>query len=190
MLYNKDMDDVRNDVNTLLKKATTSSIIETPIKKQEVKYRVRKSWEDEKSQVGAYEDLENAKKACDKAGKGYEVYNAEGVAIYPITNTTTEYKIGDEVKLIDNAVYSNNTKVPSWLYSFKMYVREIRNENLVISTKKSGAITGVVHNSQVIPYTNKISTSAKEKNTKKETFEPYIVMINTSVLNVRKGAGT
>ena len=71
-----------------------------------------------------------------------------------------------------------------------MYVREIRNENLVISTKKSGAITGVVHNSQVIPYTNKISTSAKEKNTKKETFEPYIVMINTSVLNVRKGAGT
>ena len=30
-------------------------------------YRVRKSWSDDKSQIGAYFSLENAKKAC-KAG--------------------------------------------------------------------------------------------------------------------------
>ena len=191
MLHDKDMNTVRNDVNALLKKDTVSSITtETPVKKQEIKYRVRKTWEDEKSQVGAYEDLENAKKACDKAGKGYEVYNIEGVAIYPITETVNEYKVGDEVKLINNAVYSNNTKVPSWLYTFKMYVREVRNENLVISTKKSGAITGVVHSSQVIPYSSEVQKNTKTEKVKKETFEPYIVMVNTSVLNVRKGAGT
>ena len=34
-------------------------------------YRVRKSWSDTKSQVGAYTILENAKKACKKAGADY-----------------------------------------------------------------------------------------------------------------------
>jgi hypothetical protein len=46
-------------------------------------YRIRKSWEDSKSQVGAYSVLENAKKACDKAGKDYKVYNAKGEQVYP-----------------------------------------------------------------------------------------------------------
>jgi hypothetical protein len=45
-------------------------------------YRVRKSWEDSKSQVGAYSVLENAKKACDKAGKDYKVYNSKGEQVY------------------------------------------------------------------------------------------------------------
>ena len=45
-------------------------------------YRVRKSWEDGKSQVGAYSVLENAKKACDKAGKDYKVYNSKGEQVY------------------------------------------------------------------------------------------------------------
>ena len=43
-------------------------------------YRVRKSWEDAASQLGAFEELENAKKAC-KAG--YTVYDWNGKAVYP-----------------------------------------------------------------------------------------------------------
>lgn len=46
-------------------------------------YRVRKTWEDAKSQVGAYQNLSNAKAACDKAGKEYHVYNSKGEVIYP-----------------------------------------------------------------------------------------------------------
>lgn len=42
-------------------------------------YRVRKSWEDEKSQIGAYESLENAKKAC---LLGYSIFDDNGKCIY------------------------------------------------------------------------------------------------------------
>lgn len=182
--FGKDMDDVREDVAKLIGTKTPSI---TPAKPVEM-YRIRKTWEDEKSQVGAYADLENAKKACDKAGKEYEVYDSKGVAIYPVAPAEVEkstFKVGDEVKLINGAVYSNKVKVPSWLYSYKMYVREIRkNGDLVISTKKTGAITGVVTSSQVVPYTASAATPAKP------TFVPYIVRIDTDVLNVRNGAGT
>lgn len=42
-------------------------------------YRVRKTWSDAKSQIGAYSSLENAKKAC-KAG--YSVFDNSGKAVY------------------------------------------------------------------------------------------------------------
>ena len=42
-------------------------------------YRVRKSWADSKSQIGAYKVLENAKKACKV---GYTVYDENGKAVY------------------------------------------------------------------------------------------------------------
>lgn len=52
-----------------------------------ITYRIRKSWANSASQVGAYTNLENAKKACDKAGKGYYVFDGSGKAIYPTTPT-------------------------------------------------------------------------------------------------------
>lgn len=42
-------------------------------------YCVRKSWEDAKSQIGAYSSLDNAKKACTA---GYTVYDWDGKAVY------------------------------------------------------------------------------------------------------------
>ena len=79
--HGKSMATVRDDVADLMGKKT--SVIE-PVKPEEKEmYRVRKTWEDAKSQVGAYTNLDNAKKACDKAGKDYEVYNSKGVAVYP-----------------------------------------------------------------------------------------------------------
>lgn len=42
-------------------------------------YRVRKSWEDAKSQLGAYSSLDNAKAACKD---GYTVYDQNGNAVY------------------------------------------------------------------------------------------------------------
>lgn len=55
-------------------------------------YRVRKTWEDEGSQIGAYSLLENAKKAAD-ANKGYFVFDEYGNAIYPeVSAPETDYK--------------------------------------------------------------------------------------------------
>lgn len=44
-------------------------------------YRVRKTWEDAASQVGAFKVLENAIAEC-KKHKGYSVFNSKGVAVY------------------------------------------------------------------------------------------------------------
>lgn len=62
--YNKDMNDVRNDVAALIKDAEIKKL-----------YRVRKSRNDSKSQVGAFSSLANAKAACKKAGAGYKVFD-------------------------------------------------------------------------------------------------------------------
>lgn len=43
-------------------------------------YRIRKSWEDAGSQIGAYKTFTNAKNACPK---GYTVFDWNGVAVYP-----------------------------------------------------------------------------------------------------------
>ncbi|WP_294351143.1 N-acetylmuramoyl-L-alanine amidase [uncultured Clostridium sp.] len=44
-------------------------------------YRVRKTWEDAASQVGAFKVLENAIAEC-KKHKGYSVFNSKGVVVY------------------------------------------------------------------------------------------------------------
>lgn len=74
-------------------------------------YRIRKSWDDAKSQIGAYTSLENAKKNCKE---GYNVYNSKGEKVYPENKpvTTTEkiditYKVfcgkwWPEVKNLEN----------------------------------------------------------------------------------------
>ena len=55
-------------------------------------YRVRKSWADSKSQIGAFKSLDNAKKAC-KAG--YKVFDEKGNAVYPAAAVTVAktYKV-------------------------------------------------------------------------------------------------
>lgn len=47
-------------------------------------YRVRKTWSDAKSQVGAYKVLENAIAEC-KKHSGYKVYDETGKEVYPLS---------------------------------------------------------------------------------------------------------
>lgn len=56
-------------------------------------YRIRKSWSDVKSQIGAYKNLASAKKARDKAGAGYEVYNEKGKVVYPVAPTSFKVRV-------------------------------------------------------------------------------------------------
>ena len=52
-------------------------------------YRVRQSWDDAKSQVGAYKALENAKAECDK-NPGYSVFDEKGNKVYPLPSSAPE----------------------------------------------------------------------------------------------------
>lgn len=69
-------------VNVLLGAATT-----TPVKPTQpaptTMYRVRKTWADVKSQIGAYGDLNNAKVIVDK-NAGYFVFDGNGKVVYPV----------------------------------------------------------------------------------------------------------
>jgi len=51
-------------------------------------YRVRKSKDDAKSQVGAYSNLDNAKAACDEAGSGYKVFDWDYEVVYEYVEVT------------------------------------------------------------------------------------------------------
>ena len=50
-------------------------------------YRVRKSWSDAKSQIGAFSSLENAKNACKS---GYSVFDGNGNVVYPVKKSVDE----------------------------------------------------------------------------------------------------
>jgi hypothetical protein len=73
--HGKTMDDVRKDVK---------SIMETKAETPKEIYRVRKSWDDAKSQLGAYSVLANAKVTADK-NAGYYVFDSKGNVVYPVT---------------------------------------------------------------------------------------------------------
>lgn len=60
---------------------------------------MRKTWANSASQIGAYTDLNNAKKACDSAGKSYYVFDANGKTVYP-TVAFQNYK----VKIVTDAL--------------------------------------------------------------------------------------
>lgn len=95
---------------------------------------------------------------------------------------TSEFKVGDAVKLIPGAKYTSGKSIPSWVFKTKLYVREIRSYGIVISTQKSGAITGIVSSDDLMVYTDTSNINP--------SFTPYLVHVTANVLNVRAGAGT
>ena len=58
--------------------------------------------------------------------------------------TPAQLVVGDAVKLISGAKYTSGSSIPGWVFNCTLYVRELRNNSVVVSTLKSGAITGVV----------------------------------------------
>ena len=155
--FGKNMEDFRNDVNQLLG-------ADEPAPAKEVLYRVRKEWDKPASQVGAFKDLQKAKEKCDNAGPDYEVYNEAGEVVYPLEETTTSLQLGDEVLLEKGATYVSGNQVPSWLCGMTLYVRDIqKNDRIVISTLKTGLVTGVVYSK----YLTKVQKEKKVKYTVK-----------------------
>lgn len=197
--YNKTMDDVRNDVAALMQ--STSQIVPEEKEPEVVTelFRVRKTWADAASQIGAYTLLANAKAACDKAGSEYAVFNGSGIIVYPenkivVTNPNpsskpaTGLKIGDAIKLLPGAVYTSGKAIPTWVFKTKLYLREIRftTGSYVFSTQKTGAVTGVVDPKYVVAYDTVITGT----NSGNVAFTPYLVRVTADVLNVRQKPST
>jgi len=163
--FGKSMATVRADVASLMGKE--------PEKEKKTYYRVRKSWADASSQKGAFTDLDNAKKLVDELGAGYFVFYENGKAIYPeikdapVTAPTVSngHKVGDTVKLIDNATYASGATIPQWVKNSTLYVREIRtNGDIVFSTQKTGAVTGVTKATNLVKLNAKPATAPSNPN--------------------------
>lgn len=83
-LYSR-LDELATKV-TIELSGSTSSDDKKPVTQM---YRVRKSWSDAKSQIGAYKLLANAKKKADE-NVGYKVFDAAGNIVYPTAAKPTQ----------------------------------------------------------------------------------------------------
>lgn len=99
-------------------------------------------------QTGAYKQKANADAMAAKLkAAGFDTYitTEQGKAVSSSGSAAASLAVGDKVKLASNApVYGSSTKFSSWVYSSTLYVREISGNRIVISTQKTGAITGAV----------------------------------------------
>lgn len=107
-----------------------------------------------KVQVGAYAKYENAEKQVAKikaAGFNCFITTKSGKPVdQDDTNTkvevSTEINEGDKVKLTKDAtVYGTTGTFKPWVYNSTLYVREINGDRVVVSTVKTGPVTGAVH---------------------------------------------
>lgn len=80
-------------------------------------YRVRKSWSDAKSQLGAYKVLANAKKKADE-NAGFKVFDASGNVVYPAgTKPVSDHTAGTSYKVQIDIANLNIRKGPGTNYN-------------------------------------------------------------------------
>lgn len=127
---------IESEVNKRLGQTTKTSAKATTTTKH--LYRIRKSWTERKSQIGAYSSFDNAKKAC-KAG--YTVYDEKGKAVYsiPAAKTPTLTK-GSKITLKGAKLYvSSGGQVPVNTLSgnYYLYDGKLVSGRYRITTSKS-----------------------------------------------------
>ena len=79
-------------IKTALEKLASVS---TPTPSPNEMYRIRLSWDNPTSQIGAYKVLDNAILACQKAGQNYKVFNSNGEIVYSVSSTTQPVQTPD-----------------------------------------------------------------------------------------------
>ena len=97
----------------------------------------------------------------------------------------SSYKVGDVIKLKANATYYNGVSIPNFVKKSTLYYRGTNKNGIIISTQKTGAITGVV---KADALESGISTPAQP--TQPTTSSIYTVKVTANCLNIRRGPGT
>ena len=89
--YGLSMNQFRKDVKAAMSGAEVNTDVTDTVVTKSL-YRVRKTWNDSKSQIGAYSSLTNAIKACKD---GYCVFDEKGTKVYPESKSSFEgtYKV-------------------------------------------------------------------------------------------------
>lgn len=119
--YGKTMDNVRNDVESIIKNGKV--VIPDQI------YRIRKSWEDVQSQIGAYKNLDAAKKECPE---GYAVYDKNGNEVYRMAEIKKDNTPADWAKDAVEWATKNNVLKGDKNGDLKLHSTLTREELVVI----------------------------------------------------------
>lgn len=107
----------------------------------------------------------------------------ESEPIKPVTNSTI--KVGDLVKLTEDSKYYNGKSIPTWVKNNKWYVKQISGDRVVIDKSEDGkvSICSAVSTKYLVLVNEKPSTATTID-------KPYLVEVEITNLNIRKGPGT
>ena len=89
-------------LNMIQAEMSVANVNKAPSNNKEI-YRVRKSWDNAASQIGAFGSLNNAKKVVD-IKPGYYVFNSKGEKIYPV-------EVSNSNRYVEKGTYYFNTAV-------------------------------------------------------------------------------
>jgi len=99
-------------------------------------YRIRKSWEDSKSQIGAFSIYENAINAYTSAHEeqGYKIFDVNGSIVYPLRHQTAINMLSDNIIETDDLIYwsdcfkeNGSIHVPNIIDAFNKYHNKLNN---------------------------------------------------------------
>ena len=105
--WNEDSKDISQWKAFEAKLSNTANTTNT--KKDDVIYRVRKSANDAKSQIGAYRNLDSAKALADK-NSGYSVYDTNGKLKYTPTKQTAKKTVTELAKEVIQGKWGNGAE--------------------------------------------------------------------------------
>lgn len=129
-------------------------------------YRVRKSWADVASQVGAYVSLENAKVIADR-NIGYSVFDYNGKTVYVGQN------IKDEPE-VDFHVVENGDTLWGIAHEYSMTVDELK--------KLNGLNSDIIHIGSKLKLNNNVKPKPKSESVPKKEVQPVVTKTGNATI--------
>lgn len=77
------------------------------------------------------------------------------------------FKVGEAVRVMPEAKLANGKNVAAWVYETKLFVREVKGEDVVLAKQLSGPITGTFKIADLVEWTDEPIIAAN--------FEPYVI---------------
>ena len=138
-------------------------------------YRVRKTWTDASSQLGAYSSLANAKAACKT---GYFVFDENGNIVYPITTSTSTVPL---------KVTQNNKSIQTFLNTYYgTEIKKVLGALLVVDGKigdKSKLALGIAFQVELNKLGAGLTVDGKFGTKSATAFNTYVGVLKSGMKN-------